>query len=975
MYTSTTAALKLESTLPHTLPHLAQRIFPSYLTAATQWSNLLSSGLAPVATALGNISGERQEAVKRWRMCLERADLVKKKVAAMGGEVVAKPVATRKAEVVEQASVNREEEGARRRKEDEAEQVNILRRSSVIRHQRQEVSNSATAIAFSAAGKKNELRLPLWHDADGTFITPLTTTQLDSLVACPDFSPDQKAWNAKWENIYTPTSPWVPFEPFLPSFSKNVDAEVAGHTGAAAVKVSQGIGANCSVVAGLNVLVAHNARQRGSRELGVQNFVDVRVKPERGDVHYGEDAGKRYWRVKVFVNGAWRSLVIDSCLPTSTKTDEPLHCIVTPDPPTQPIPTLPSLLWLPLLEKTYTTLLASSYAFPGSTPSTDLFHLTGWIPERIPLTRGSFQRERTWQRVERGWRDGTVLITLGTGKDQQQRNVIRDPRVVPLHAYAVVDVRHGHGQAGGDERKVKVVNPWRRDRSRTGSNGRQWTRGMLQALVEEAEDEDAEPEEPPGTLSRYVRPSPSHYSRLDPLFRLVDSWWMSWDEVCNTFDTLNLNWDPRIFERSETVHAVHTDTDDDDSIEITVSALSPGADVWILLQRHITTFATADTTFAAVNHDRNDSEGEDGTGISMAMQIVENVGEVVRSRDVWARPSGAALEFTSSSWILTQHKCLTEKATLSIRPRFEPSSTVSEAGNADGIAYTVTVYSDANILARKRTMAYGYEKVIDVDFFGRTAGGNPSHPTFMHNPQYRVHIKPDISQMAEKHIANVKCQLVGEDHTSYNVKLVWHQGERVTDLQAHDVVADSGEYRYGQASFTKTDVGVGIYTLVASSFEAGRASKAALKIQSTLPLDVSPIPQEGAGMFSRVVKGQWSGTLAAGRPSLGSYEQNPRYELLLPEPATVLCRLQLATTTGTPIPISVTIFKRGPSGSLKRQVATSGPYADPISGVLIPQTDLEAGIYVVVPSTYAGGTEASYFISVYATRKVELSVL
>jgi hypothetical protein len=27
---------------------------------------------------------------------------------------------------------------------------------------------------------------------------------------------------------------------------------------------------------------------------------------------------------------------------------------------------------------------------------------------------------------------------------------------------------------------------------------------------------------------------------------------------------------------------------------------------------------------------------------------------------------------------------------------------------------------------------------------------------------------------------------------------------------------------------------------------------------------------------------------AAGRPSLGSYEQNPRYELLLPEPATIL---------------------------------------------------------------------------------------
>jgi calpain-7 len=88
---------------------------------------------------------------------------------------------------------------------------------------------------------------------------------------------------------------------------------------------------------------------------------------------------------------------------------------------------------------------------------------------------------------------------------------------------------------------------------------------------------------------------------------------------------------------------------------------------------------------------------------------------------------------------------------------------------------------------------------------------------------------------------------------------------------------------------------------------------------------------------------------------------------------TTRCRLQLAATTGTPIPISIAIFKRGPSGSLKQQVATSGPYADPVSGVVIPQTHLEAGIYVLVPSTYAGGTEASYVVSVYATRKFEVS--
>jgi calpain-7 len=149
--------------------------------------------------------------------------------------------------------------------------------------------------------------------------------------------------------------------------------------------------------------------------------------------------------------------------------------------------------------------------------------------------------------------------------------------------------------------------------------------------------------------------------------------------------------------------------------------------------------------------------------------------------------------------IQTQHKCLTEKATLSVRPRFEVPSPSTIPTSSEGIAYTVTVYSDANILARKRTLVYDYERtvrilaiivctslicleqLIDVEFSGRTAGGNPSHPTFMYNPQYRVDIKPDISGRAEKSTANVKCQLVGDDQSSYNVKLVWNQGERVTE--------------------------------------------------------------------------------------------------------------------------------------------------------------------------------------------------
>lgn len=84
-------------------------------------------------------------------------------------------------------------------------------------------------------------------------------------------------------------------------------------------------------------------------------------------------------------------------------------------------------------------------------------------------------------------------------------------------------------------------------------------------------------------------------------------------------------------------------------------------------------------------------------------------------------------------------------------------------------------------------------------------------------------------------------------------------------------------------------------------------------------------------------------------------------------------RLQLSSPSSTSIPISIAIFKRGPAGSLKDQVATSGPYADTISGVVTPETLLEAGLYVIVPSTYAANVEESFTINVYATRKIILT--
>ncbi len=49
----------------------------------------------------------------------------------------------------------------------------------------------------------------------------------------------------------------------------------------------------------------------------------------------------------------------------------------------------------------------------------------------------------------------------------------------------------------------------------------------------------------------------------------------------------------------------------------------------------------------------------------------------------------------------------------------------------------------------------------------------------------------------------------------------------------------------------------GTYTLIASTFLPGQECDCRLRVESSLPVSVSPLPQEGAGLFSRTGKGAW----------------------------------------------------------------------------------------------------------------------
>lgn len=116
----------------------------------------------------------------------------------------------------------------------------------------------------------------------------------------------------------------------------------------------------------------------------------------------------------------------------------------------------------------------------------------------------------------------------------------------------------------------------------------------------------------------------------------------------------------------------------------------------------------------------------------------------------------------------------------------------------------------------------------------------------------------------------MRLELQGAKDMAWNVKLLWGSGERVDEcvldsridadlrrLSNDIVVVASGAYSYGMAYCDVSDVDPGTYTVIVSSYEPDTTGPFSLCVESSLPISLSPIPAEGAGMFSRTVSGKW----------------------------------------------------------------------------------------------------------------------
>ncbi|KZV85837.1 cysteine proteinase [Exidia glandulosa HHB12029] len=435
---------------------------------------------------------------------------------------------------------------------------------------------------------------------------------------------------------------------------------------------------------------------------------------------------------------------------------------------------------------------------------------------------------------------------------------------------------------------------------------------------------------------------------LDPLQQVEDDTseqtrvhTVSWDEVCAHFETAYVSWDPKSFRHYKSVHGSWSTSLSEGAgkstlnqhIRLTVDEGaddgSPSEELWILLSRHVKD-KDAPPTFISVHALQQDhfSSGRDASQLGGA--------------------------YTDSPLLLARLK-------LDTKQRHNYVVVASASGQGQGetnASFTFSIYSNRGFTLSHAPPKALHTRRIEGAFTSKTAGGSPLSATFMNNPQWALRLDATKNRKVE-----LRLSVEGSKDLSLNVKAMWGSGKRITDISEGDVALDSGTYRYGLA-FGEKSVQAGDYTVIVSSFKPKELGAFLLTVECSVPFALEPIPQEGSGMYSTALKGSWTEATAGGSPSSGRYHLNPVYDLHLPTQATLLARLQLASRPPNAA-LNITIFAWDGVG--RRQVVTSGPYAEHTSGVLAPETTLPAGRYCLIPSTYVPGVCAEYRLVVYSS--------
>ncbi|KAI0048831.1 cysteine proteinase [Auriscalpium vulgare] len=603
------------------------------------------------------------------------------------------------------------------------------------------------------------------------------------------------------------------------------------------------------------------------------------------------------YELRALLNGTERRVPIDDRLPFHR--DGTLMCMSSQ---------MDTDVWPALVEKAYLKVMGG-YDFPGSNSTIDIHALAGWIPEYIEVKNPKFQREQTWLRLLTGFTNGRCILTLGT--DERPSIQWGERHLLSAHCYAVTHVKE---DADGS-RWLTVLDSWL---------------PKVDAALEEG-------------LS-FAQLSVNGQRDFD----------MSWDDVCSVFGSICMSWNPTMFENQKVFHGAwrtsnlpNLEKDDPahQTLRLQFSSPADGAgqqprDVWVLLSRHRTDTHRAGEYISLQAEFRDDAADEP----KRFSEAVKTQGVFTDSPHVLVRTPRVGHRYIRTSVPDT-------KSSLSL------SLIASYSGASSDIGFTLTAYSSLPLAWDTSVRRLPFDASVSGTLTAKSSGGNFTLPTYMNNPQYRLRVLPAATGgrgVGPGPKARVAMRVTAAREVPVNATAVWGKGERVFDLTQKEIAMSSGVYGYGYASAEK-DLTPGDYTVVVSAFEPSHQGAFRLHVESSHRLQLEAIPPEGAGMFTKIVTGEWNGASSSG----------PRYELSVSTASQIKIRLQLLEPKSSFT--NVSIFSASSSAQLGKPVVSSGPYTDALSGAVTNLTSLRPGKYVVVPSVYDDKGEGGFRLVVYSS--------
>jgi calpain-7 len=518
--------------------------------------------------------------------------------------------------------------------------------------------------------------------------------------------------------------------------------------------------------------------------------------------------------VKLNFNGCYRRVVIDDRLPTSS-TSRIIHVVDRRNP---------GLLWPALIEKAYLKV-RGGYDFPGSNSGTDIWILSGWIPEQVFLQSEELEPDRLWQRISNSFAYGDVLVTMGTGKMSCKTE--REIGLAGEHDYSVLDIKEVEGQ-----RLFLIKNPWCEGPSWRGKLKGQRKQNGSSSPTTTANDEelliDLDGSNEPVQNSRDLLNADD---QLSP-----GTFWMDMDNVLQYFESIYLNWNPGLFAYRQDMHFAWDLTPSESGMsrprgtcaslyhhpQYTISA-TQGGPVWVVLCRHFQNAVPADAT--------DDEIAKDRYGIELSGHISLLA---LRSNGRRVLLPDKAVE---KAWYVDSPQTL-------LKLECEPDETmtlVPAEQELPAIRHTFTIFAFSNspITLAEASQRYQYARTYSGSWTKETAGGNAHSPRYSTNPQFSLAVprRTSISILLE----SVK------DTLNVHFKLVHSDGKRIHSIRNRDIVFDSKDYRRGCCTAEHPDLAPGQYTIICSTFESQQLGDFTLLVETNEPAQAILLPREGAG--------------------------------------------------------------------------------------------------------------------------------